>query len=177
MEFNTVRSETHFLKRDELYNVDKPYSLRFTPPEAFPKANIKLEKHTIAITNIRTRAEPLSFSSCGFQLIPFHSLLPYAEFENDEAVKEVYLREAANLIRDFMRATKVQIFEHTVRKRHEEFPISTGKSYLWNQPTSIAHVDTTARWAIDMAKQLNPGQPDIENQKIQCVKYNLSCVR
>jgi hypothetical protein len=170
MPFNTVLSETHFLKRDELYNVDKPYSLRFTPPTAFPRANIKLGKHTITINDVRARLEPLSFADCGFQIIPFHSLLPYADFEDDEAVKDIYLREAANFIRDFLGATKVQIFEHTIRKRHAEFPISTGESYRWNQPTSIAHVDTTTRWAISMAEQLNRGQPDIAKDRIQCVK-------
>lgn len=170
MSCTAVISETHFLKRDELYDVDKPYSLRFTPPDDFPRANIKLEKHTITIRDAKTRPQALSFAECGFQMIPFHSRLPYAKFEDDSAVKDIYLREAADLIRDFLGATRVQIFEHTVRKRHIEFPISTGESYRWNQPTSIAHVDTTSRWAIDMAKQLNPGQPDISTGRIQCVK-------
>lgn len=81
----------------------------------------------------------------------------------------MYLREAANLIRDFLGAEKVQVFEHTVRKRHDTFPISTGEAYRWNQPTSIAHVDTTARWAVGMARQINEG---VEvGGRIQCVKY------
>lgn len=167
---NTIHSEIYFLKRDDLYDDEKPYSLRFTPPSAFPRANIKLEQHTVAINDMRLRSEPLRFDDCGFQIIPFQSLLPYAGFEDDEAVKRIYLREAANLIKDFLQASKVQIFEHTVRKRHAEFPISTGESYRWNQPTNIAHVDTTTRWAINMAEQLNPGQPGISKGRIQCVK-------
>ena len=163
-------SDTHFLQRDSLYEVEKPYSLRFTPPSTFPRANIKLEKHTISINDIRSKHKPVTFAQHGFEILPFKSRLPYADFDDDDAVKRVYLREAANLIRDFLGAQNVQIFEHTVRKRHEEFPISTGESYKWNQPTSIAHVDTTTSWAIDMAKQLNPNNPLIGKHRIQCVK-------
>jgi hypothetical protein len=170
-----VTSSTNFLQRDVLYEVEKPYSLRFTPPSAFPRSNIRLENHSIHIKDVRTRSEPLDFLQHGFQILPFHSQLPYADFDDDELVKRVYLLEAANLITKFLGATKVQIFEHTVRKRHETFPISTGEAYRWNQPTSIAHVDTTVTWAVAMAKQLNSDIRDIGKQRIQCVKLVFSC--
>ena len=163
-------STTNFLQRDALYEVEKPYSLRFTPPSAFPPSNIKLTNRNIIINDVRSRSEPLEFSRHGFQLLPFQSQLPYAQFDDDDAVKRIYLREVANLIKEFLGAQKVQIFEHTVRKRHIEFPISTGESYRWNQPTSIAHVDTTTSWAVGMAKQLNPSNMDIRKERIQCVK-------
>jgi hypothetical protein len=167
---STVASQTHFLKRDGLYDVEKPYSLRFTPPEGFPRANIKLERHEISIHDVRSTTKPLVFQEHGFQLLPFHSCMQYADFDDDEIVKRIYLREAANLLRDHLGVQKVQIFEHTVRKRHDTFPISTGEAYRWNQPTSIAHVDTTTRWAVDMARQLNPGNEEIGKHRIQCVK-------
>jgi hypothetical protein len=166
-----VSSDVNFLQRDALYNDEKPYSLRFTPPEEFPRANIKLERHAISVKDIRNRAEPFTFHDNGFQILPFQSRMQYGDFDDDEIVKQIYLREAANLLRDFLGAQKVQIFEHTVRKRHAEFPISTGEAYRWNQPTSIAHVDTTTPWAVDMAKQLNPGHIEIGKHRIQCVKY------
>lgn len=170
----TTISTTNFLQRNALYDVEKPYSLRFTPPSAFPPSNIKLANHNITIKDVRTRHEPLDFFEHGFQLLPFQSQLPYAQFDDDDAVKRVYLREVANIIKDFLGAQKVQIFEHTVRKRHSEFPISTGESYRWNQPTSIAHVDTTMGWAVDMAKQLNPDNLNIGEARIQCIKYVFS---
>jgi hypothetical protein len=165
-----IVSTTNFLQRDALYEVEKPYSLRFTPSSAFPPSNIKLANHNITVKDVRARSQPLEFFQNGMQLLTFQSQLPYAQFDDDEAVKRVYLREVANLIKDFLGAQKVQIFEHTVRKRHAEFPISTGESYRWNQPTSIAHVDTTMSWAVDMAKQLNPNRMDIGKERIQCVK-------
>lgn len=167
----TVHSTVNFLQRDARYAAEKPYSLRFTPPDAFPRANIKLENHSISIKDIRTRPEPFTFQANGFQILPFKSQMQYTDFENDEIVKRIYLREAADLLLRFLGAQKVQIFEHTVRKRHTEFPISTGEAYRWNQPTSIAHVDTTTQWAVDMARQLNPGNEEIGRHRIQCVKY------
>jgi hypothetical protein len=161
----TTISTTNFLQRNALYDVEKPYSLRFTPPSAFPPSNINLANKKINIKKVFEH---------GFQLLPFQSQLPYAQFDDDDAVKRVYLREVANIIKDFLGAQKVQIFEHTVRKRHSEFPISTGESYRWNQPTSIAHVDTTMGWAVDMAKQLNPDNLNIGEARIQCVKYVFS---
>jgi hypothetical protein len=167
----TTTSTTNFLQRNTLYEVEKPYSLRFTPPLGFPRSNIKLANHKITIKDARARSKPLDFFQNGFQILPFRTELPYTQFEDDDAVKRVYLREVANLIRTFLGAQKVQIFEHTIRKRHAEFPISTGESYRWNQPTSIAHVDTTMDWAVDMARQLNPEIEDIGKKRIQCVKY------
>jgi hypothetical protein len=164
-----VTADTHFLKRDPLYDKEKPYSLRFTPPDGFPSANIRLERHSVSIRNIRDCIEPFSFAEHAFQILPFHSRMSYADFDDNEVVKAVFLREAANKLREFLGAQKVQIFEHTVRKRHEIFPISTGEAYRWNQPTSIAHVDTTTSWALDMARQLNPGNLDIRKHRIQCV--------
>lgn len=172
MTSGTINSDAHFLQRAALYNCEKPYSLRFTPPASFPRANIELEKHSIRIQDVRSRDAPFTFSEHGFQILSITSRMAYSDFDNDDIVKRVYLREAANLLRAFLGAQKVQVFEHTVRKRHEEFPISTGEAYRWNQPTSIAHVDTTTRWAIDMAKHLNPTMKNIGEHRVQCVKYD-----
>ncbi|KAF2656294.1 putative CmcJ-like methyltransferase [Lophiostoma macrostomum CBS 122681] len=164
-----MESRTNFLRHDALYEAEKPYSLRFEPPPNFASSNIKLENHPITVRNIRACQSPPKLTRNGFGIVPFHSRMGYDDFEDDELVKEVYLREAADLLRVLLGANKVQIFEHTVRKQHETFPISTGEAYRWNQPTSIAHVDTTVQWAVDMAAQLNSDQPDITAERIQCV--------
>ena len=58
-----------------------------------------------------------------------------------------------------------------LRKRHEIFPISTGQPYKYNQPTSMAHIDTTVEWARDMVHKLNGGKAsEILEHRIQCVK-------
>ena len=169
----SIQSNAHFLKRDELYDVDKPYSLRFAPPEGFPSANIKLENHSIDIHDVRG-SRSLTFARDGFAVLDFNSKLTYEDYDDDKVVKNTFLLEVADALKKLLNAQHVQIFEHTIRKQHETFPISTGLPYRYNQPTSIAHVDTTVRWATDMAQQLNADKAtEIMKHRIQCVKYVL----
>jgi hypothetical protein len=159
------------LKRDEPYEVKKPYSLRFAPPEGIPRANIKLENHSIDIHDVRG-SRSLSFVKDGFAVLDFDSKMKYDDFDDEEIVKEIFLLEVADMLKSFLGAQHVQIFEHTIRKQHETFPISTGQPYRYNQPTFIAHVDTTVPWALNMARQLNAEEAaNLMRHRIQCVKY------
>ncbi|KAI9656218.1 MAG: hypothetical protein M1821_004881 [Bathelium mastoideum] len=169
---NIVHSDTHFLKRDTLYSRDKPYSLRFTPPEDFPRANIILEKHDIDVRDIRDDLNSLTFKKDGVAVVPFDSTMSSKDFDDEDAIKDIFLKEVSNLLKQLLKAQHVQIFEHTVRKRHETFPISTGEPYHYNQPTSIAHVDTTVSWALALAQQLNPERAaEILKHRVQCVNF------
>lgn len=166
-----LETHTHFLKRLPLYNEEKPYSLRYTPPAGFPRANIEVERQEIQIQDIRSRVASLSLAQDGCEILRIASRMKYEDYDDDEKTKAIYLREVAETLCRHLGAQRVQIFEHTVRRRHHEFPISTGEAYQWNQPTSIAHVDTTLPWALDMARKLNPGNDAIFEHRIQCVKY------
>ncbi|KAK7717207.1 hypothetical protein SLS57_006352 [Botryosphaeria dothidea] len=115
------------------------------------------------------------------------SQMKYEDWDDEIKIKGVYLAEVADSLCKALDACNVQIFEHTVRlsivfrptgpeklkvrKRHDIFPISTGEPYKYNQPTSIAHVDTTVPWVLDMVRSLNPERADeILKHRIQCVK-------
>jgi hypothetical protein len=41
--------------------------------------------------------------------------MEYEDFDNEDMIKEVYLKEVANCLKRFLGAQHVQIFEHTVR--------------------------------------------------------------
>lgn len=136
-----VQTSMHFLSRNDLYSTVKPYSLRFEPPEGFERSNITLERQeNLVVEDARATIEQFSLEKQGFAIMNLDSQMTYDDFEDDAKIVEVYLKEVANALRDLFGASQVQIFEHTVRKRHEEFPIATGKPYRWNQPTSMAHV-------------------------------------
>lgn len=166
----TLQTSVYFLKRNNLYNEEKPYSLRFTPPENFPRSNITLEKHDVTIRNIRPTLKTLSFEKDGLTIMNLESRMSYDDFDNEEKLINIYLREVADSLCAFLGAVHVQIFEHTVRKRHSIFPVSTGEPYKYNQPTSMAHVDTTPEWARDMVQKLNRDQAD------EILKYRVQCV-
>lgn len=110
-----VQTHTHFLRRDAFYATEKPYSLRFTPPTGFPRSNIKLEKRDIKIRNIRGSEPKPSFAEDGCSLVDLRTKMLYGDFDDEERIKEVYLKEVADCLKTFLGAHHVQIFEHTVR--------------------------------------------------------------
>ncbi len=112
---NTVITSMYFLQPQQLYRAEKPYSLRFVPPEGFPRSNIALEKHNdVEIRDIRPRVGELSFSKHGFKIMPVHSKMTYDDFDDEEKIVDTYLREVADALRDELGAKHVHIFEHTV---------------------------------------------------------------
>lgn len=121
----TIQTYTHFLKRDKLYNEEKPYSLRFTAPNGFPRANIKLDKHNINIVDVRANKEQLSLDQNGCFVWNLRSCLQYDDFDDRAKIQDVYLAEVADGLRDQLRAAKVQIFEHTVKPPFNAFADST----------------------------------------------------
>lgn len=59
------------------------------------------------------------------------------------------------------------------RKRHPEFPISTGDDYDYAQPTSIVHADFTMGAILEMSQDvLNMNNSDYN--RIQCLKSTIS---
>ncbi|KUJ17653.1 uncharacterized protein LY89DRAFT_733488 [Mollisia scopiformis] len=166
-----VTAPMNFLVRDSLYDDERPYLLIYEPPAGFPKQNIKLEKHTdLRIEDIRVCKDQPSLDKNGFQITKFSSKMSRADFDNEELVKTVYLKEVVDHVQAIFGAQKVQIFEYVLRKRHEQFPISTGEPYEFNQPTSIAHVDTTHSWTEEMVKRLNPATANqLLESRVLCV--------
>src|ERR1700753_4313665 len=95
-----ITTSMYFLKPQDLYRNEKPYSLRFVPPEGFPRSNIALEKHEdLQITDIRSRVDQLSFEENGFKIMPLETEMSYDDFDDEEKIKRVYLLEVANTLR------------------------------------------------------------------------------
>lgn len=110
----TIHTTTHFLKRDPLYDTTKPYSLRFDAPEGFPRANIKLDERAIAVHDVRQTGIP-DFEKDGCTIIPFKAETSYKDFDDEEIVQRVFLKQVSNHLKKLLKAQHVQVFEHTVR--------------------------------------------------------------
>lgn len=112
---NTVITSMYFLQPQQLYATEKPYSLRFVPPEGFARSNIALEKHDdVEIRDVRPNVKTLSYQEHGFQIMPLKTSMSYDDFDDEAKLVNVYLREVANALRDELGAKHVHIFEHTV---------------------------------------------------------------
>ncbi|KAL1638134.1 hypothetical protein SLS58_008971 [Diplodia intermedia] len=155
-----VLSHAHFLQRDDLYTKEKPYSLRYTPPEGFPRANIRLERHDIRVRDVRAVKDELSFERDGCEIVHLSSQMKYADWDDDSTIKSVFLREVADHLRKALNAQHVQIFEHTVCIVPD--PVI--------QELTMER-DTTVPWVLDMVRSLNPETAEeIMKHRIQCVK-------
>ncbi|KAK6855172.1 CmcJ-like methyltransferase [Apiospora arundinis] len=141
---DTVISDMHFLERNEMYETEKPYSLRFPPngmPE-FPQSNVKRDKHQIQLRSMR-EATNLNVDTCGFELLHSPCTISYQDFEDRKKIQDIYLTDLCGDLKTALKANLVIPLDFSVRRRHESFPISTGKNYGHDQPTAMAHIDFT----------------------------------
>ena len=104
----------HFLSRDKLYDVEKPYQLNFTPEEGAPMSNCHPEKRDdIKITSMRDHENQFSLEKNGFTVVKMNQETPYTDFENPEGI-QAYLRTVVQSVQALLGADKVQAFSYNV---------------------------------------------------------------
>ncbi len=113
-----------------------PHKVVFTSDRVSPETQGNQEARWIEIQNARVLAGDVSLDAEGFELRTHRSAV--TDFENDEEVRRVYYPEIVALVKEATGASRVEIFDHTVRK---DVP---GAS---RQPASRMHVDYTEKSA------------------------------
>ncbi|PVH80612.1 hypothetical protein DL98DRAFT_588208 [Cadophora sp. DSE1049] len=151
----SVNSSMYFLDDIPLYQEEKPYRLKFQPSSDIPATNIQVKKHEVNFTDTRSRVKDYSLKKNGFQLIPMESTMLGSDFEDDAKIKKVYLTEVGNSLKKLTSASRVQIFEHLVRKSYVNFPHGAGEDLPYKQSTTVAHIDLTGEWGSIIARRLN----------------------
>jgi len=117
---------------------------------------------------MRGKEETFAVERNGFEILKLDSEMALEDFNNRSKIESVYYEELRQLLKQHFAARRVEILEHEVRKRHPEFPVSTGEDYKKMQPTSIVHVDFTL--ASSMAISRRVFQVDPSNyERIQTV--------
>ncbi|KAM0236962.1 hypothetical protein ACHAP5_009202 [Fusarium lateritium] len=140
---STIQSSMYYLDRATLYDGEKPYSMRYLPEE-IPQSNYKKVKYPMTVKSMRDcGVDSFRLNECGFQRVELKTKLSYDEFWNNQRIQEVYIEEVKDTLKAELGAKHVHVLDYAVRKRHESFPISTGKEYEYDQPTALAHIDFT----------------------------------
>ncbi|KAK0227034.1 hypothetical protein EDD85DRAFT_854596 [Armillaria nabsnona] len=101
--------------------------------------NHSLEPKPVTVENYRTvlDSEPITLDTAGFQLF---SNRP-SQFINDGEVQtEGYYDESIALLKEITGASRVVVFDHTIRRRR---PGESGDSPDKRQPAAMTHVDQT----------------------------------
>ena len=118
----------------------KPRTYALDPPPGEPKSTALPEPHQVPIFDARLIAENISLDREGFALVRYPTAVK--NFYDDKEVRSVYYPAAEAFIRATLKADRVFIFDHTVRRRVEGAPDIRGAGP--RQPATRVHVDQTA---------------------------------
>jgi hypothetical protein len=99
----------HYLKR----GTEKPTRYVEDPPPGVPQWNGIDDPRQIAIEDARGREKAFTLDRNGFQLVKAASRV--GDFYAPEEVERIYYPEVEKLLRDTLGASRVKIFDHTVR--------------------------------------------------------------
>ncbi|ESK87703.1 hypothetical protein Moror_1855 [Moniliophthora roreri MCA 2997] len=118
----------------------KPRLYNFTPPEGVPAMNYDLVKHTVPIENVRGKEDTLSLDTSGFQFVKHTSA--HKAFNDDAEIKKDYYPESIELLKKLTGASKVVLFNHTLRRRRGQGDNGYSGPKKRGAATSV-HVDQT----------------------------------
>lgn len=137
----------YFMKKNILHEVEKPYAFRYAI-DGVKQTNMEMEKmEGILISDIRGREHEYRMEDQGFEILKLDEESDYDSFFNAAGLSR-YFKTLENLLKEKLKASEVRVFRHGVRKRHPEFPVSTGHSYAFDQPTSVAHIGESPTYSI-----------------------------
>jgi len=119
----------------------KPYILVTKPDPAsgIPQRNYEMAKRNFEIRNLRGQENSVSLDKEGFQ----YGVHPakHTAFTDDAAIEAEYYPESIELLKQVTGASRVVLFDHTIRRRRPE-QVDDGPDK--RQPVTGVHVDQTA---------------------------------
>ncbi|CAJ2504168.1 Uu.00g115620.m01.CDS01 [Anthostomella pinea] len=111
-------------------------------PESYERP---IESHTVSISDITGRETDFTLDGNGFQI--HHHVAEEKDFADDAHVKAVYYPETEQLLKDVTGASKVFIFDHTIRRpsgdKNDGNTANSKPSPGFRGPVQRVHVDQT----------------------------------
>jgi len=118
---------------------EKPHVYTYDPPDGVAKTNIVPEAHTIPIFDMRPVADGLTLDVQGFALVDAPTAV--ADFYDETQLEAIYYQEAENLVKRATGASRVVVFDHTIRRR--EPGVEDRAPGTPRQPVTRIHGDYT----------------------------------
>jgi hypothetical protein len=94
---------------------EKPRSLEYLAPPGVPQTTAVYREREVEIRDVRPVAATLSLEQEGFQLLTAPTRLE--DFDDEDAIRSQYYDEAIALLKAQTGATRVVVFDHTIRRR------------------------------------------------------------
>ena len=120
---------------------DRPRNYTFDPPPGIPRSNSTHEAHTVPISDARAVASDISLDREGFAVLHHQSAVK--DFWDEDEVRRVYYPEVQRVLAEATGASKVYIFDHTLRRRVRG--VNDRALGTPRQPATRVHVDQTAK--------------------------------
>ena len=120
---------------------ERPRNYTFDPPPGIARSNTTREAHSVTLRSARPIASEISLDREGFTVV--HNESAVQDFWDEGELRQVYYPEAQRVIAEATGASKVFIFDHTLRRR---VPGTADRAAgAPRQPATSVHVDHTAK--------------------------------
>ncbi|KAF9068388.1 hypothetical protein BDP27DRAFT_822961 [Rhodocollybia butyracea] len=138
-------------------NEDANYSSRY---------NWSPDQHIVPIEDVRGKEDSYTLDTAGFQFFQHKST--HTSFSNDEEIEREYYPESGELIKKLTGASKVVLFDHTIRRRR---PGELDSDPSKRQPVSQVHVDQTSQSSHDRVFRHLPKSeaPELVKKRFQII--------
>ncbi len=134
----------------------KPRTYAFDPPAGEPKSTALPEPHQVPVFDGRSVSNSFSLDREGFALVRHPTSV--RDFYDDKEIRQVYYPAAEAFIRATLRADRVVVFDHTVRRRVEGAADIRGAGP--RQPATRVHVDQTDASGANRVREHLPAEAD-----------------
>jgi len=119
---------------------ERPRNYTYEPPPGVSRSNAVRDPHVVPIHDARAVADDISLDREGFALV--HAASAVKDFWDEDEVRRVYYPEVQRVIAEATGASKVFIFDHTLRRRVKDTADRTNGAP--RQPATSVHVNHTA---------------------------------
>ena len=119
---------------------ERPRNYTFDPPPGVARSNSQREAHTVAIHDVRPVVSDISLDREGLAVLNYESAV--RDFWDEDEVRRVYYPEVQRVMAEATGASKVFIFDHTLRRRVRG--AADRAPGTPRQPATGVHVDHTA---------------------------------
>jgi hypothetical protein len=150
-----VEAELNFIIADGR----KPFSHQYEPPPGQPVRSHQYENRRVFIQDGRPVAEPFSVDREGFALVPHATEV--ADLYDAVTLRDAYYPETEALLKAETGATKVVIFDHTIRTSHQQ-PRGVG---LPREAVLRVHNDYTLKSGPQRVRDLVPEEAEARLKK------------
>ncbi|TAQ88908.1 hypothetical protein B7494_g2748 [Chlorociboria aeruginascens] len=144
-----LQASIYYLRRLELYKLEKPYMLTFDPSGlGGERTNHDFIRTTVKLHNAQSCRENFNLDVHGFAIREWPTGLDSSDFDDDEIIKQKYYPEIISRLKILRPdAKEILVLNHLRRKRPLKFTQRITEEPAFEGPVVYAHTDFTPRGA------------------------------